>query len=114
MRRPFLVALAVVVVALSLAKWWLGPALIGCLVAYVVGRRHWGRGIATAALGQLLALDQTRPMHADVAADNAGSLRVLTKHGFAVTGQRRDYAQARAAEIDVLHLSLSDAARAGR
>lgn len=34
MRRPFVVALAVVVVALSLAKWWLGPALVVGLVAY--------------------------------------------------------------------------------
>ena len=34
MRRPFAVAFAVVVVALSLAEWWLGPALIGCLIGY--------------------------------------------------------------------------------
>lgn len=33
-RRPFVVALAVVVVALPLAKWWLGPALVVGLVAY--------------------------------------------------------------------------------
>ena len=34
MRRPFLIAFAATVVALSLAEWWLGPALIGCLAAY--------------------------------------------------------------------------------
>lgn len=34
MRRPFLVAFAVVVVACSLAKWWLGPTLVVALAAY--------------------------------------------------------------------------------
>jgi hypothetical protein len=36
MRRPFLVAFAAVVVALSLAKWWAGPALVVALAAYYV------------------------------------------------------------------------------
>ena len=38
-RRPFLVAFLVTAALLSLAKWWLGPALIGYLVLrYVIAK----------------------------------------------------------------------------
>lgn len=50
--------------------------------------------------------ENTRPLHADVAADNAGSLRVLEKCGFDVTGRERRIAQARGQEIDLVHLTL--------
>lgn len=53
------------------------------LVGYWVGREHWGRGIATAALAAFLEQDRSRPIHALVAAHNAGSIRVLEKCGFA-------------------------------
>lgn len=51
-------------------------------VGYWVGREHWGRGIASAALGLLLAELAERPLVATVAGHNAASLRVLEKHGF--------------------------------
>ena len=51
-------------------------------VGYWIGREHWGRGIASAALGQLLEIVTVRPVYATVAAHNAASLRVLGKHGF--------------------------------
>lgn len=76
-------------------------------VTYVVGRRFWGQGVATAALAQLIELERTRPLHADAAADNAGSIRVLEKCGFAVTGRHRGFARARGEEIDLVHLTLS-------
>lgn len=76
-------------------------------VTYVIGRAHWGRGIATAALAELIGLEPTRPLHADAAADNTGSLRVLQKCGFAVTGTSRCFARARDEEIDLVHLKLS-------
>lgn len=57
------------------------------LVGYWIGREHWGRGIATRALTEFLALEPTRPLHAWVAVDNPASLRVLEKCGF-----RRDAA----------------------
>lgn len=75
-------------------------------VTYVVGRSHWGRGIATAALTELIGLEPTRPLHADVAADNVGSIRVLEKCGFRVSGTNRCFAQARGEEIDLVHLTL--------
>ena len=58
------------------------------LVGYGIGREHWGRGVATRALIQLLTEVPTRPVYAHVAAHNIGSIRVLQKCGF-----HRDHAQ---------------------
>ena len=59
------------------------------LVGYWIGREHWGRGIATAALAAFLEVDRTRPLHALVAVDNVGSIRVLEKSGFVRSDERR-------------------------
>ena len=75
-------------------------------VTYTLGRAFWGRGIATRALAELIALEGTRPLHAEAAADNTGSLRVLEKCGFRVAGAKREFARARDAEIDVVRLVL--------
>lgn len=58
------------------------PAAGAREVAYWIGREHWGRGFATAALAELLAEDAERPMFARVAVHNVGSARVLEKCGF--------------------------------
>jgi RimJ/RimL family protein N-acetyltransferase len=52
------------------------------LVAYWIGREHWGKGIATRALSEFLMLERIRPLHAWVAVHNVGSIRVLEKCGF--------------------------------
>jgi RimJ/RimL family protein N-acetyltransferase len=53
------------------------------LVGYWIGREHWGRGVATAALAEYLRQHETRrPLHAYVSAHNLGSIRVLEKCGF--------------------------------
>ncbi|MGW6302919.1 GNAT family N-acetyltransferase, partial [Streptomyces niveus] len=70
-------------------------------------RAHWGRGTATAALAALIEIVGTRPLHAHAAADNAGSIRVLEKCGFVITGHGRGFAQARQGEIDEVLLTLS-------
>ncbi|MFD7440196.1 GNAT family N-acetyltransferase [Streptomyces sp. NPDC059909] len=75
-------------------------------VTYWIDRAHWGRGVATEALRALLALVPERPLYARVAADNAGSLRVLAKCGFTVTGHDRGFAHARGEETDELILTL--------
>jgi len=75
-------------------------------VTYWIDRAYWGRGIATAALRALLAAAPERPLYARAAADNAGSLRVLEKCGFRVSGHDRGYANARGAEIDEVVLTL--------
>jgi RimJ/RimL family protein N-acetyltransferase len=59
------------------------------------------------ALAELIKLEPVRPLHADAAGDNAGSLRVLEKCGFLVTGRSRCFARARGEEIDLVHLTLS-------
>lgn len=51
-------------------------------VGYAIAREHWGRGIATRALGLLLAELPGRPLLARIVSTNAASLRVLERHGF--------------------------------
>jgi len=76
-------------------------------VTYVIGRSYWGRGIATAALTEMVQLEESRPLHAGVAADNLGSIRVLEKCGFTVTRTGREFARARGQSIDLVHLTLT-------
>ena len=75
-------------------------------VTYWIGRAHWGRGAASAALRAMLGVVTERPLHARAAADNAGSIRVLEKCGFVVTGSERGFANARGEEIDEVLLVL--------
>lgn len=51
-------------------------------VGYWIGREHWGKGVATAALASFLTLLEERPLFAHVAEHNVGSIRVLEKCGF--------------------------------
>src|SRR3954453_19579914 len=60
------------------------------LVGYWLGREHWGRGGATEALAGLLGVETRRPLHAQVAKANPGSMRVLEKNGFRRVGERTD------------------------
>jgi RimJ/RimL family protein N-acetyltransferase len=76
-------------------------------VTYVIGRSYWGRGIATAAIAEMVELEKSRPLHAVVATDNMGSIRVLEKCGFTVTHSSRGFARARGHEIDLMHLILN-------
>ena len=61
------------------------------MVGYWLGRVYWGRGIATAAL-TLFVAELSRPLYADVAAHNLGSIRVLEKCGFHRVDPRIDSA----------------------
>jgi RimJ/RimL family protein N-acetyltransferase len=58
-------------------------------VGYWIGREHWGKGVATAALGAFLEELQERPLFAHVAEHNVGSIRVLEKCGFSNHGRVR-------------------------
>ena len=55
------------------------------LVGYWIGRDHWSKGIATAALAAFLQVVETRPLRARVAEHNIASIRVLEKCGFTRT-----------------------------
>lgn len=75
-----------------------GLALFFCVggldtVGYWIGKEHWGRGIASAALALLIEEVQTRPLHATCSRSNAGSVRVLEKCGFELLGY--EWAEAR-------------------
>ena len=76
-------------------------------VTYWIGRKYWGKGVATQALSQLLAQVQTRPIYARAAKDNVASIRVLEKCGFTITGEDKGFANARGKEIEEFILTLS-------
>ena len=59
-------------------------------VGYWIAREFWGRGLATAALTELLAELRERPLHALVSTTNVGSIRVLEKCGFVEAGPADD------------------------
>ncbi|MEV0974771.1 GNAT family N-acetyltransferase [Microtetraspora glauca] len=75
-------------------------------VTYWIDRAAWGQGVATQALAQFLELVPVRPLYARAASDNLGSLRVLQKAGFTITGTETSYAPARNAEIEESILRL--------
>ncbi|WP_067185600.1 GNAT family N-acetyltransferase [Microtetraspora niveoalba] len=86
---------------------------IGCFViegdtevTYWIDRAAWGQGVASQALAQFLELVPVRPLYARAASDNLGSLRVLQKAGFTITGTETSYAPARNAEIEESTLRL--------
>lgn len=56
-------------------------------VGYWVGKEFWGKGIATQALSEFLDQIETRPLYAHVARHNIGSIRVLEKCGFRISGE---------------------------
>ena len=76
-------------------------------VTYWIDRAYWGRGIATAALRELVVQVPERPLYARAATDNTGSLRVLEKCGFRMTARACGYANARGAEIEEFVLVLN-------
>lgn len=87
---------------------------IGCFVmegdtevTYWIDRAAWGQGVASRALALLLEGIEVRPVYARAASDNAGSLRVLQKAGFAVVGTETAYAAARHTEIEETILRLA-------
>lgn len=57
-------------------------------IGYWLGRSHWGKGIASAALAQFLNKIEARPLYAHVARHNTASIRVLQKCGFQLAGDR--------------------------
>ena len=60
------------------------------LVGYWLGRQFWGRGLATAALAELVEELDQRPLYAWVASSNVGSIRVLEKCGFVEVERRAE------------------------
>lgn len=59
------------------------------LLGYWIGKEYWGKGTASAAVAKFLSHEPIRPLHARVAKQNLGSIRVLEKCGFKVCGEDR-------------------------
>ena len=74
-------------------------------VGYWIGKKYWGKGIATRALSQFLNQDTTRPLYARVAKHNIASLRVLQKCGFTITGEEKGFPYA-GSEVEEFILEL--------
>jgi RimJ/RimL family protein N-acetyltransferase len=64
-------------------------------------------GIATLALTEFLRIFNTRPLYASAAKDNAASIRVLEKCGFAIRGSAKAFAKARGTEIEEVFFELA-------
>lgn len=74
----------------------LGPEIVGSInifqrdgknfVGYLIAKEHWGKGLASFALAEILNHDLRRPLFANAAKSNAASIRVLQKHGFRLLG----------------------------
>lgn len=77
-------------------------------ITYWIDKTFWGKGVATTALKNFLAIENTRPIFGRVAFDNFGSQRVLEKCGFIKTGTDKGFANARQAEIEEFIYKLSD------
>jgi RimJ/RimL family protein N-acetyltransferase len=75
-------------------------------ITYWIDRSSWGQGVASQALALFLRTQEIGPLHARAASDNLGSLRVLQKAGFRITGTEVSYANARNAEIEETILRL--------
>lgn len=77
-------------------------------VCYWIEKEYWGKGIATLALSELLLELAQRPLYAHVARDNIGSIRVLQKCGFVISGYQNYFANARGQEIEEAVLELKE------
>jgi ribosomal-protein-alanine N-acetyltransferase len=69
-------------------------------VTYWIDKKFWGKGIATKALQDFLAVEPTRPIFGRAAFDNYASQRVLEKCGFVRIAKDKGFASARQAEVE--------------
>jgi ribosomal-protein-alanine N-acetyltransferase len=75
-------------------------------LSYGIAPKHWGKGLATKAVGMFLEKITKRPIYARVAFDNIPSRRVLEKNGFQLIAKDRYFANARGMEIEELIFKL--------
>ncbi|QWF79474.1 GNAT family N-acetyltransferase [Amycolatopsis sp. CA-230715] len=64
-------------------------------ICFWIDRALWGRGVASAAVAELLREVPTRPLRARVADGNAGSAAVLRRCGFVARGRESGFANGR-------------------
>lgn len=76
-------------------------------VGYWLGREFWGKGLATAALAELVEEVTARPLYAWVATSNVASRRVLEKCGFVEIGSRAEHDEKLGETVEELLLELA-------
>jgi RimJ/RimL family protein N-acetyltransferase len=83
-------------------------------LGFWIGRRHWGQGFGTEAVGLLVDhAFRTNPgdtIGAGVFHDNPASRRTLEKHGFAESGRYPVACHARGEEVETINMLLARAA----
>lgn len=97
-----------------------GPEIVGTInifqrdghnfVGYLIDRNHWGKGLASFALAEILKHDLRRPLFANAASSNAASIRVLQKHGFRLLGTHHEGETERYTAGEVAEFVLDPAA----
>jgi RimJ/RimL family protein N-acetyltransferase len=75
-------------------------------ITYWIGKKYWGKGIATNAVSQFINQLKLRPLYARAAKDNIASIRVLEKCGFSICGNDIGFAYARNKEIEEVIMKL--------
>ena len=75
-------------------------------ISFWMVKEYWRKGIATQALSAFLDLLETRPLYARAAKDNVGSMRVLEKFGFTISGEDKGFSNARGEEVEEFILKL--------
>lgn len=76
-------------------------------IGYWLSREHWGRGIATRAIAQMIAEFAGRPLFARVAAHNTASLRALQRNGFVISSRAHSPATERYTAGETITLTLT-------
>jgi RimJ/RimL family protein N-acetyltransferase len=69
-------------------------------VGYWIGKKYWGRGVATRALSEFLVQVKLRPLYARASKHNLGSIRVLEKCGFTICGQDKGFSDTLGEELE--------------
>ena len=77
-------------------------------IGYWVGQEFWGKGIATEALRLFLETVRERPLYSHVAKQNIGSIRVLEKCGFILSGGNTAADTPDGAEVEELTFRLEE------
>ncbi|VXB10991.1 RimJ/RimL family protein N-acetyltransferase [Citricoccus sp. K5] len=75
-------------------------------LSFWTAREYWGQGITTSAVDALLEAFTDRPLRAHVPADNIGSQKILTRRGFSVVGEDKNFSNARSEVVTELIMQL--------
>ncbi|QKJ17983.1 GNAT family N-acetyltransferase [Microbacterium hominis] len=75
-------------------------------VSVWIARHAWGRGVATAALQQLVTHEPERPLYARAAAHNGAAIAVLRSAGFTEVSRGTAYAPGLGREVEEVVFTL--------